>query len=51
MMNAVVDFTGQKVGVIKTVEEASAVVERMNRELGFIAQVNLHEGLQSLLDE
>ena len=30
---------------------SSAVVERMNRELGFIAQVNLHEGLQSLLDE
>jgi DNA-directed RNA polymerase subunit alpha len=32
MMNAVVDFTGQKVGVIKTVEEASAVVERKEED-------------------
>jgi UDP-glucose 4-epimerase len=30
---------------------SSAVVERMNNDLGFTAQVNLHEGLQSLLDE
>lgn len=30
---------------------SSAVVERMNKELGFSAQVNLHEGLQALLDE
>ena len=30
---------------------SSAVVERMNNDLGFTALVNLHEGLQSLLDE
>jgi len=30
---------------------SSAVVDRMNNDLGFSAQVNLHEGLQSLLDE
>ena len=30
---------------------SSAVVERMNKALGFSAQVNLHEGLQALLDE
>ena len=30
---------------------SSAVVERMNNDLGFSAQVNLHEGLQTLLDE
>lgn len=30
---------------------SSAVVDRMNQDLEFTAQVNLHEGLQSLLDE
>ena len=30
---------------------SSAVVDRMNNDLGFVAKVNLHEGLQSLLDE
>ncbi len=30
---------------------SSAVVERMNNDLGFTTQVNLHEGLQLLLDE
>ncbi|MDW3094253.1 MAG: NAD-dependent epimerase/dehydratase family protein [Gammaproteobacteria bacterium] len=30
---------------------SSAIVERMNNYLGFTAQVNLHMGLQSLLDE
>ena len=30
---------------------SAAIVERMNNELGFTAQVKLHEGLQSLLDE
>ncbi len=30
---------------------SAAIVERMNKELGFTAKVNLHEGLQSLLDE
>lgn len=30
---------------------SSAIVERMNNDLGFSAQVKLHEGLQTLLDE
>ena len=30
---------------------SAAIVERMNNDLGFTAQINLHKGLQSLLDE
>jgi len=30
---------------------SSAVVDRMNNDLNYRTQVNLHEGLQSLLDE